>query len=104
MLFRVEIERTLQRFNPWMSDAAIRSVVERPEAIPPTIEGNREALGWLRGERQWYDEAEDRSRPVRLVDFEMASANVFHVTWEWKIKPPARKGNHADVMFGECGG
>ena len=22
-----------------------------------------------------------------------------HVTWEWKLKPPARKGNRADVMF-----
>ena len=23
----------------------------------------------------------------------------FHVTWEWELKPPARKGNRADVMF-----
>ncbi len=21
------------------------------------------------------------------------------MTWEWKLKPPARKGNRADVMF-----
>ena len=99
MLFRDELEEALGRFNSWMTDDAIRSVVERIEAIPPTIKGNREMLAWLHGERQWYDEAEKRHRRVRLVDFEMPDANVYHVTWEWKLKPPARKGNRADVMF-----
>ena len=99
MLFRHEISGALERFNPWMTGDAIRSAVERLEALPPTIEGNRETLAWLRGERQWYDESEQRHRPVQLVDFETPDANVFQVTWEWKIKPPARKGNRADVMF-----
>ena len=99
LLFRDELEGTLGIFNPWMTDDSIRAVVERLEAIPPTIEGNREMLAWLRGERQWYDEAEKRSRPVQLIDFDAPSNNIFHVTWEWKLKPPARKGNRADVMF-----
>ena len=99
MLFRGELEGTLEQFNPWMTENAIRSAVERLEAIPPTIEGNREMLAWLRGERQWYDESEQRHRQVRLIDFERPAANIFHVTWEWKLKPPARKGNRADVMF-----
>ena len=58
-LFWSEVEGTLRRFNPWMTEDAIRSAVETIEAIPPSIEGNREMLAWLRGERQWYDEAED---------------------------------------------
>ena len=99
MLFRDELEGALGRFNPWMTDDSIRAVVERLEAIPSTIEGNREMLAWLRGERQWYDEAEQRSRPVQFIDFAAPSTNIFHVTWEWKLKPPARKGNRADVMF-----
>ena len=99
MLFRDELEGALGRFNPWMTDDAVRSVVERIEAIPPTIEGNREMLAWLHGERQWYDEAENRHRRVRLLDFETPGDNVYHVTWEWTLKPPARKGNRADVMF-----
>ena len=99
MLFHGELERTLREFNPWMTEDSIRSAVERLEAVPPTIEGNREILAWLRGERQWYDEAEQRHRQVRIVDFETPGANVFHVTWEWRLKPPARKGNRADVMF-----
>ena len=99
MLFRDELRAKLGAFNPWMSDDAIRQVIERLEAVPPTIEGNREMLGWLRGERQWYDDTEERHRRVRLVDFDTPNANAFHVTWEWKLKPPARKGNRADVMF-----
>ena len=99
VLFRAEIEEALGRFNPWMTADAIRATVEKLEALPPTIEGNREMLAWLRGERQGYDETEQRHRPVRLIDFETPGVNVFHVTWEWNLKPPARKGNRADVMF-----
>ncbi len=99
LLFRAEIEEALGRFNPWMTADAIRTTVEKLEALPPTIEGNREMLAWLRGGRQGYDETEQLHRPVRLIDFETPGANVFHVSWEWKLKPPARKGNRADVMF-----
>ena len=98
-LFRGELEASIQRFNPWMAEDAVRSAVETIEAIPPTIEGNRDMLAWLRGERQWYDEAEARHRHVRLIDFDTPAANTLHVTWEWRLKPPARKGNRADVMF-----
>jgi type I restriction enzyme, R subunit len=99
MLFRDELEEALGRFNPWLSADAVRQLIEKLEAIPPTVEGNREMLTWLRGERQWYDEAEKRHRHIQLIDFDAPTDNVFHVTWEWRLKPPARKGNRADVMF-----
>jgi type I restriction enzyme, R subunit len=98
-LFREVLETTLRAFNPWLSESAARSVVETIDALPATIDGNREVLAWLRGERQWYDEAEQRHRAVTVIDFTQPASNTFHVTWEWKIKPPARKGNRADVMF-----
>ena len=98
--FRDELEAALRRFNPWLADDAARSIVERIEATPPTIEGNRQMLAWMRGERQWYDETEERQRFVRLIDFDAPNRNVLHVTWEWSIKPPARRrGARADVMF-----
>ena len=99
MLFRDELEAVLARFNPWLSADAIRQLIEKLEAIPPTVEGNREMLSWLRGERQWYDESDKRHHHILLVDFDAPPDNAFHVTWEWKLKPPARKGNRADVMF-----
>lgn len=99
MLFHDELETALRKFSPWILDDTIRQVIEKLDAIPPTVDGNREMLSWLRGERQWYDETEKRQRRVQLIDFETPGENVFHVTWEWKLKPPARKGNRADVMF-----
>lgn len=99
MLFPAVLEGKLREFNPWLSEGAARSIVDRLEAEPPTIDGNREILAWLRGERQWYDENEQRHRPVQLVDFDQPASNALHVTWEWKIEPPARKGNRADVVF-----
>jgi type I restriction enzyme, R subunit len=99
MLLRDELSDAIRRFNGWLTSDAIRQVVEKIEAIPPSIEGNREMLAWLRGERQWYDEAERRHRHVQLVDFDNPANNALHITWEWKLKPPARKGNRADVMF-----
>lgn len=98
--FRDVLEAKLAAFNPWLTSDAVRSIVETLDALPATIEGNRELLSWLRGERSWYDEDEKRHRPVTLIDFDHSVANNFHITWEWKIKPPARpKGNRADVMF-----
>jgi type I restriction enzyme R subunit len=99
MFFRPELAEALAKFNPWLTPDNVRQVIEKLEAIPPTIEGNREMLAWLRGERQWYDEEEKRHRPVQLIEFEAPGQNTFQVTWEWRLKPPARKGNRADVMF-----
>ncbi len=98
--FRNVLENKIAAFNPWLSTDKVRSIVETLDALPASIEGNREILAWLRGERQWYDEEEKRHRPVTLIDFAEPSKNEFHVTWEWTIKPQARsKENRADVMF-----
>ncbi len=100
MLFTDVLEDKLLAFNPWLTEDQGRAIVESIEALPPTIEGNREVLRWLRGEHQWQDENENRNRPVQVVDFENPSGNEMVVTWEWKVEPLARpKGNRADVMF-----
>lgn len=99
MLFRDDVEAKLLEFNPWLNDDQARAIVDTIEALPPTIEGNRDVLAYIRGERQWYDEVEKRHRPVQVVDFDNPGSNSYVVTWEWKIEPLARKGNRADVMF-----
>ena len=55
------------KFNAWMTDDAIRSVIENLDALPATIEGNRQVLAWLRGERQWFDDEANRYRRVNLM-------------------------------------
>lgn len=99
IFFRDDLGAKLREFNHWLAIDNARSIIETLDALPATIEGNREFLSWLRGERQWYDENEKRHRAVKLIDYEKPESNLYHVTWEWKIKPPARKGNRADVMY-----
>jgi type I restriction enzyme R subunit len=99
MLFPAELEGRLRKFNPWLTESNARAVVDTIEALPATIDGNREVLAWLRGENSWYDEEEKRHRPVQVVDFERPGENSLYVTWEWRIDPIARKGNRADVIF-----
>lgn len=100
MLFPEVLEDKLREFNPWLTEDQARAIVESIEALPATIEGNREVLRWLRGERQWNDEDEQRQRTVQVVDYAFPDKNALQVTWEWKVEPPARaKGNRADVMF-----
>ena len=99
MLLRDEIEAQLAKFNSWMSADAIRQVIEKLEAIPPTIDGNREMLAWLRGERQWYDEAEKRHRHVQLIDFEAPAEERLsrHLGMEAEAARPQRQPGGRDV-------
>lgn len=100
MLLRDALSAALTRFNPWLAPAAVNSIIETIDALPASVDGNREILHWLRGERSWYDEAGQRQRRVTLIDFANVEANRFEVTWEWSLKPAGRtKGNRADVMF-----
>ena len=41
LFLRDELSAKLLEFNPWLSTDASRSVIERLEAVPATIEGNR---------------------------------------------------------------
>src|SRR5258708_7161209 len=92
MLFPVELERKLCKFNPWLTESGARAIVDTIEAIPATIDGNREVLAWLRGGNSRYDDEEQRHRPVHVVDFEHPGENSMYVTWEWRVDPIARKG------------
>ena len=69
------------------------------ESVPNNIEGNREILDWLRGNKTVFVESEKRHRNVTLVDFANLDRNVFQVTYEWTFRALNKKGNRADVMF-----
>ena len=63
-----------------------------------TLEGNQEALSWLRGNESTFVQRENRERNVTLIDFENLNNNLFHVTDEWAQQGTARS-NRADVVF-----
>ncbi|MCW3099369.1 MAG: hsdR [Chthonomonadaceae bacterium] len=88
----------LHALNPFLTSELAAEVVRRLRLLPATIEGNRDALKWLRGEMSVFVPAQNQERNVRLIDFETPDANRFHVTYEWKHKNAAHT-NRADVVF-----
>jgi type I restriction enzyme R subunit len=100
IFFYSELEAALLRLNPGIVTADnVQSIIQRMESVPNNIEGNREILEWLRGNKTVFVESEKRHRNVTLVDFADLDRNAFHVTYEWSFKALNKKGNRADVMF-----
>ena len=99
MLLRDELEAKLAEFNPWLQRR--RDPLDHRDARgdPGDDRGQPRDAAWLRGERSGTTRTRSAIAASQLIDFEHPGANVFHVTWEWTLKPPARKGNRADVMF-----
>ncbi len=99
LFFTQILQEQLQRLNPNIFDEVrATEVIRRLRLLKPTIEGNRDALQWLRGEQSVFVPQENRERNVRLIDFENPENNVFHVTDEWKHKGVVFS-NRADVVF-----
>ncbi|MFA5061683.1 MAG: HsdR family type I site-specific deoxyribonuclease [Patescibacteria group bacterium] len=95
-----ELESALLRLNPGVvTDDNVAGIIQQLEAIPSTLQGNREVLEWLRGARSVYVPAEKRRLNVTLIDYNDLSRNTLEVTYEWAFTPGTRKGNRADVVF-----
>ena len=99
LYFKDVLETQLQRLNPGYFNASrMDDTHRRIRLIKPTLEGNREALSWLRGEQSVFVAEENRERNVRLIDFEHVDSNIFQVTDEWWQKGTVFR-NRADLVF-----
>ena len=88
--FRPVLETQLLCLNPGIVDSdRAEQIIRQLDFLPATIEGNRDVLAWLRGERSVFVLTEDRERNVRLIDFDEPDNNVFQVTTEWPQKAPS---------------
>jgi type I restriction enzyme R subunit len=100
LFFYGELKEALLRLNTdVVTPENVNSIIQRMESVPKTIEGNKEILEWLRGNRTVYDEKEKRHRNVTLIDYKDLDRNIFQVTYEWTFKSGNRKANRADVVF-----
>ncbi|MGI8587810.1 MAG: type I restriction endonuclease subunit R [Chloroflexia bacterium] len=99
LYFTHVLEAQLQRLNPGVVNAGqAADISRRLSLLTPAIEGNRDALEWLRGEQSVFVYAENRERNVRLIDFANPDNNIFQVTDEWVQRGVVFR-NRADVMF-----
>lgn len=93
------LEQQLIRLNPGIVDLSrTPDILRRLNLMKPTIEGNKEAHSWMRGEQSVFVPEENRERNVKVVDFEHPENNLYHVTDEWWQKGTVFS-NRADVVF-----
>ena len=81
-----------------IDDSNCADVLRQLGLLNATLEGNQEALLWMRGEKATFVASENRNRNVTLIDFENPDNNLFHVTDEWEQQNAAHR-NRADVVF-----
>ena len=81
-----------------LDESRCGEIVRQLTLLNPTLEGNQDALSWLRGERSIFVPDEDRYRNVTLIDYDNPDNNLFHVTDEWTQKGTVYR-NRADVVF-----
>jgi type I restriction enzyme R subunit len=99
LYFSAVLSSQLQRLNPGVVDAArAGEILRKLSLLRPSIEGNRDALSWLRAEQSVFVPEEKRERNVRLIDFDHPENNIFQVTEEWTHRNAAFT-NRADAVF-----
>lgn len=81
-----------------VDDSNCDEILRQLGLLNATLEGNRDALLWLRGEKSTFVPKENRERNVTLIDFGNPDNNLFHVTDEWQQQNAAHR-NRADVVF-----
>ena len=88
----------IKRNKDVLRESECADVIRQLRSLKPTLEGNRDALSWLRGEQSTFVQDENRNRNVSIIDFETPDNNLFHVTDEWEQQGTVYR-NRADVVF-----
>ena len=81
-----------------IDDSNCADVMRQLGLLNATLEGNQEALLWMRGEKSTFVHSDNRQRNVTLIDFKNLDNNLFHVTDEWEQQGTVHR-NRADVVF-----
>jgi type I restriction enzyme R subunit len=98
ILWDIFVQRA-QALNPGIVDhLKAEDLGKRLARVRPAIEGNLEAWEYLKGLKTVFSEVEKRERNVRLLDFENARGNAFHVTDEFEFDNGTYR-IRADVVF-----
>ena len=93
------LQAQLMRLNGAILDQPrYGEIMRQLNLLSPTLEGNQDALSWMRGERSIFVPDENRERNITLIDFENPDNNLFHVTDEWTQGGVVHR-NRADVVF-----
>ena len=99
-IFSQVLAKHLISFNQdFIGDEEANEIIRKLENIPDSIEGNQKILEWIRGERSFYDQKEERHRNVKIIDFDHPENNSFFITEEWLQSGGCGKDNRLDLVF-----
>ena len=84
-------------FNPKLTDTK-EELLLKLNILSSSIQGNRDFLAFLRGQKQYFCRAENREYDLMLIDFDNPDRNEYHVTEEYYYHN-GRHGNREDIVF-----
>jgi len=93
----------VKEFNPYygrgLSEAEARNDLLRKLTRPlPTIQGNRDFLQYLQGERTFFSSEENREFNLVLINYDEPDKNIYEVTEEYYLFN-GQYANREDVVF-----
>src|ERR1700682_4907042 len=76
LYFTEVLEAELIKLNPGIVDGnKAEEIIRQLNLLRASIEGNRDALLWMRGEKSIFVPSENRERNVKLIDFDDPANN-----------------------------
>lgn len=87
----------IKEFNP-RYELSKEELIRTLTNFPFTIQGNRDFLAMLRGEKTYFCKAENRDLNLQLIDFTEAINNVYQITEEYTVFN-GQYANREDVVF-----
>lgn len=75
---------TVKKFNPKYKDSK-EELLRKLDLPLPTIQGNREFLEHLQGQKTYFSKEDKREFNLKLIDFEHPEKNVYEVTEEYYL-------------------
>jgi len=97
LFFNDILYQKTKEFNHKLEDTK-EELVRKLSILPNNIQGNRDFLAYLRGEKTFYSKAENREFNLTLIDFHNPVNNSYQVTEEYYYFN-GHYGNRADIVF-----
>lgn len=96
IFFKDILLKKLKEFNPKLEDP--EEIISKLSLLRFDIQGNKDFLEYLRGDKNFFNNEEKREYNLNLIDYSNPSRNEYQVTEEYYLYN-GRYGNREDVVF-----
>ncbi|HBG0818210.1 HsdR family type I site-specific deoxyribonuclease [Clostridioides difficile] len=99
LFFEKVLREKISEFNKNIDN--VEDVIKKILSLDKSLDGNKEMLSYLRGEKTYYSSKDNRHLNLKLIDFENIDKNDFHITEEYycNLLDDANEGDRQDIVF-----